>query len=42
MRAVDPQIDATRFGGVLLDVVGTGADMAHTFNISSCSASAPP
>lgn len=30
-RAVDPQIT-----GNLLDVVGTGADMAHTFNISSC------
>jgi anthranilate phosphoribosyltransferase len=36
MRALDPQIDPARFGGVLLDVVGTGADMAHTFNISSC------
>lgn len=35
-RAVDPQIDPAKFGGVLLDVVGTGADMAHTFNISSC------
>jgi len=35
-RAVDPQIDASRFGGVVLDVCGTGADMAHTFNISSC------
>ena len=35
-RAVDPQIDPARYGGVLLDVVGTGADMAHTFNISSC------
>ncbi|MBM3861220.1 MAG: anthranilate phosphoribosyltransferase [Verrucomicrobia bacterium] len=30
-RAVDPRIS-----GDLLDVVGTGADMAHTFNISSC------
>jgi len=30
-RAVDP-----RLSGDLLDVVGTGADMAHTFNISSC------
>ncbi len=30
-RAVDPQVR-----GDLLDVVGTGADMAHTFNISSC------
>lgn len=30
-RAVDPHIS-----GDLLDVVGTGADMAHTFNISSC------
>ena len=28
-RAVDPQIT-----GNLLDVVGTGSDMAHTFNIS--------
>ncbi len=35
-RALDPQIDPTRFGGVVFDVVGTGADMAHTFNISSC------
>jgi len=35
-RAIDPQIDASRFGGVVLDVCGTGADMAHTFNISSC------
>jgi anthranilate phosphoribosyltransferase len=35
-RAVDPEIDPTQFGGVVLDVVGTGADMAHTFNISSC------
>jgi anthranilate phosphoribosyltransferase len=35
-RAVDPQIDAAQFGGVVLDVVGTGADMAQTFNISSC------
>jgi anthranilate phosphoribosyltransferase len=35
-RAVDPQIDPARFGDVVLDVVGTGADMAHTFNISSC------
>ncbi|MGA2220504.1 MAG: anthranilate phosphoribosyltransferase [Verrucomicrobiia bacterium] len=35
-RAVDPQIDPARYGGVLLDVVGTGADLAHTFNISSC------
>ena len=35
-RAVDPQVDAGRFGGVVLDVCGTGADMAHTFNISSC------
>ncbi len=30
-RAVDPQLV-----GDLLDIVGTGADMAHTFNISSC------
>jgi anthranilate phosphoribosyltransferase len=35
-RAVDPQIDPVQFGGVVLDVVGTGADMTHTFNISSC------
>lgn len=35
-RAVDPQIDPARFGGVVMDVCGTGADMAHTFNISSC------
>ena len=35
-RAVDPQLDHARFGGVLLDVVGTGADLAHTFNISTC------
>lgn len=34
-RAVDPQIDPAKFGGVVLDIVGTGADMAHTFNISS-------
>lgn len=35
-RAIDPQIDPAKFGGVVLDVVGTGADMANTFNISSC------
>lgn len=35
-RAVDPQIDPARFESVVLDVVGTGGDMAHTFNISSC------
>ncbi len=35
-RAVDPQVRAVKFGGVVLDVCGTGADMAHTFNISSC------
>lgn len=35
-RALDPQVDPAKFGGVLLDVCGTGADMAHTFNISSC------
>lgn len=35
-RAVNPQIDPRQFGGVVFDVVGTGADMAHTFNISSC------
>jgi anthranilate phosphoribosyltransferase len=31
-RAVDPGLPADR----LLDIVGTGADGAHTFNISSC------
>ncbi len=31
-RAVDPG----PLPGKLLDIVGTGADMAHTFNISSC------
>jgi len=31
----DPQIDAAQFGGVVLDVVGTGADMSHTFNVST-------
>ena len=35
-RAVDPRIDPEKFGGIVLDVVGTGADMANTFNISSC------
>jgi anthranilate phosphoribosyltransferase len=35
-RAIDPQIDPAKFGGIVLDVCGTGADMAHTFNISSC------
>src|SRR5580704_16125342 len=35
-RAIDPKIDPEKFGGVVLDVVGTGADMAQTFNISSC------
>jgi anthranilate phosphoribosyltransferase len=35
-RAVDPAIHATDFDGVVFDVVGTGADMRHTFNISSC------
>lgn len=35
-RAVDPQIDPAMYGGVLLDVVGTGADQAHTFNVSTC------
>src|SRR5579859_3884851 len=35
-RAIDPQIDPAKFGGVVLDVVGTGADMSHTFNISTC------
>jgi anthranilate phosphoribosyltransferase len=31
-RAVDPELPA----GKRLDIVGTGADLAHTFNISSC------
>jgi anthranilate phosphoribosyltransferase len=35
-RAVDPQIDPARFGGCVMDVCGTGADMSHTFNISTC------
>jgi anthranilate phosphoribosyltransferase len=35
-RAVDPRIDPANFGGVVLDIVGTGGDMAQTFNISSC------
>jgi len=35
-RAVDPGINPAQFGGVVLDVVGTGADMAHTFNVSTC------
>ena len=35
-RAVDPRVEPEKFGGVVLDVVGTGADMAHTFNVSSC------
>src|SRR5882724_11330475 len=35
-RAVDPQIDPAKFGGAVLDVVGTGADMSHTFNVSTC------
>jgi len=36
VRGTDPQIESGRFGDVVLDVVGTGADMAHTFNISTC------
>jgi anthranilate phosphoribosyltransferase len=35
-RGVDPQIDPAKFGGVVLDVVGTGADLSNTFNISTC------
>lgn len=35
-RAVDPGIDPAKFGGVVLDVVGTGGDLAHTFNVSTC------
>ncbi len=35
-RAVDPEIDAAQYSGVVLDVVGTGADLAHTFNVSTC------
>jgi len=35
-RAINPGVDPARHGEVLLDIVGTGADMANTFNISSC------
>jgi anthranilate phosphoribosyltransferase len=35
-RGIDPQIDPAKFGGVILDVVGTGADLSNTFNISTC------
>lgn len=35
-RAVDPGVDHSRHDGRVLDIVGTGADMSHTFNISSC------
>lgn len=35
-RAVNPGIDAGRFGGRVLDIVGTGADGAGTFNVSTC------
>ena len=35
-RAVNPGIDPANFGGRIMDVVGTGADMRHTFNISTC------
>ncbi len=35
-RAVDPHLAPGKFGGVVFDVVGTGADLAHTFNISTC------
>ncbi len=35
-RAVDPLIDPANCRGVVLDIVGTGGDMAQTFNISSC------
>lgn len=35
-RALNPRIDPSRHRGILLDVCGTGADMAHTFNVSSC------
>jgi anthranilate phosphoribosyltransferase len=35
-RAISPQIDPARHHGILLDVCGTGADMAHTFNVSTC------
>ena len=34
-RAVDPGLDPAKFGGLLLDVCGTGADLSHTFNIST-------
>src|SRR5436189_6404997 len=33
-RAIDPQIDPGKLGGRVLDIVGTGADGANTFNIS--------
>jgi anthranilate phosphoribosyltransferase len=35
-RAVDPQLDYDRLGNVVFDIVGTGADGAHTFNVSTC------
>jgi len=35
-RAADPGIEAAPFGGTVLDIVGTGADGAHTFNVSTC------
>jgi anthranilate phosphoribosyltransferase len=35
LRAVDPQIDPTRLPGPMLDVVGTGGDKLHLFNVST-------
>lgn len=34
-RAVDPGIDRSRLPGPMLDVVGTGGDQLHLFNVSS-------
>ena len=34
-RAVDPEIDPTRLPGPMLDVVGTGGDKLHLFNVST-------
>jgi anthranilate phosphoribosyltransferase len=35
-RAIDPGLEPSRHNHIILDVCGTGADMAHTFNISTC------
>jgi anthranilate phosphoribosyltransferase len=35
-RAIDPGIVPGRHDGRVLDIVGTGADLSQTFNISSC------